>query len=257
MRKTKKFLNVESAIGESIETFFRREYFDKNKTVRGIARQISVSPNTLKYWAKNLGISLRSNEENYRAFGFFVASKEDLSSRYEKKSSNKIAEEYDVTGKTIRNWMERHGISRRVSIPPKDELSLKCETKTLGKIAEDYGVALKTIKNWRRNYGIATRKKHSPINQQERSLRIMRTPDKKTRSYVRNNFPIENNGREYKPSMEITLESLIDFYNPLFYKNKLEVFGDIFKNIINKTGKERLTYMLLHSHYTKLERNVL
>ena len=88
-------------------------------------------------------------------------SREELLSKYKERNSNRIAEEYGVTGRTIRNWLEKHGIARRVQTPSKEELSLKCETKTLSEIAEEYGVCLETIKNWRREYGITIKKERS------------------------------------------------------------------------------------------------
>ena len=74
-------------------------------------------------------------------------SREELLSKYKERNSNRIAEEYGVTGRTIRNWLEKHGIARRVQTPSKEELSLKCETKTDPKTIVTTDIRANTIRS--------------------------------------------------------------------------------------------------------------
>ncbi len=193
-----------------------------------------------------------------------IPSVEELLQKYRAmKSSNRIAEKYCVTGRTVRNWMEKYKIARRVQTPSMEELSAKCETKTLAEIAEEYDVCLATVKSWRRNYGIAITKRlfeKSAQKTPEKTKADFGARNGRKRNYSKtrqeraeNNFQTGKNGKRYEQGDETTLERLIDFYNPLFNKDRNAVMKEIFGNIIKKSGSERLDYMALHRHYKNLE----
>ncbi len=224
--------------------------------------EMNGGKNILKIYILFFGIFLMT--ETGVVYEQVIPSMEELLQKYDAmKSSNKIAEDYNVTGRTVRNWMEKYGISRRVSTPSREELSAKCETKTLAEIAEEYDVCLATVKSWRRNYGIEITKRLSGKSKEKISERrqerfgARKIGNEKPREDIEINYQNENNaidGNEEKHGQtnRINLDTLIDFYNPLFDKDRNKVMKDIFKKAITKTGNERLTYMALHRHYKNL-----
>lgn len=252
MIKTKAILTIESRIGEPLEIFLEREY--RERTMKDIAGQISVSQSTLKSWTGKFGIPLKTRA---------IPSKEDLLLKYQEKNSNQIAEEYRVTGRTVRNWMEKYGIGRRVKMPSREELSVKCETTTLAEIADDYDVCLATVKGWRRNYGIATRKRlfgKSAKKTPEKTNAGFGAHNGRKRDHSKkseraeNNFQTRKNEESCEQGGETTLENLINRYNPLFENDRNAAMKEIFGDIMNKRGDERLAYMNLHRHYSGIER---
>lgn len=90
----------------------------------------------------------------------------------ERMSSVEIARELDVTGTTIRNWLERHDIQIRSQGPQKgsslgDTSNLKDEdwlreeyvgeSKSTYQIASELDVGQQTVSNWLQNHGIEIR----------------------------------------------------------------------------------------------------
>ena len=205
--------------------------------------------------------------ENVTVSNHFVPSRKELSSKYKNRNSNKIAKEYGVTGRTVRNWLEKYEIARRVQKPSKEELSAKCETKTLSEIAGEYDVCRSTIKNWKKDYGITTRKerpKKIPKKnladpgarkaRTEYSQKTRQTRHKDLENRAGENYAEENGEAESPQTNKVTFDFLVNSYNELFGGDKNAILKDIFKNIITKTGRERIMYMALRNHYNGLER---
>ncbi len=96
-----------------------------------------------------------------------MPSREELAVKYQNESSNRIAEDYGVTGRTVRNWLNRYEISMRKKgpvprkLPSREELSQKCEIMSLRQVARDYGTDHKVVKKWVIYYDISIEPKNS------------------------------------------------------------------------------------------------
>ena len=80
--------------------------------------------------------------------------REELIAKYDSgRSSNSIAEDYQVVGRTVRGWLNRYEIPVRKRgrlprpMPPREELSAKCEVMSLRQMSEDYNIDRKSLEN--------------------------------------------------------------------------------------------------------------
>ena len=74
------------------------------------------------------------------------------------KSIDEIAIKYNVTHKTINNWLKKCGISETpayLRMPQKEILEKEIENGSLNSVARIYGVDKSTIKSWLLKYGIS------------------------------------------------------------------------------------------------------
>lgn len=111
-----------------------------------------------------LEIERMSKNEAQLPKGFQKPSKEELERSYDElRSTAKVAEQYEVSGRTVCNWMEKYGIERintkrlpeDFQKPSKEELErLYKELRSTIKIAEKYEVADSTIRKWMEQYSI-------------------------------------------------------------------------------------------------------
>ena len=247
MRKTIRILGIEKRLKENLEDFLEREYIFGRRGIKDIARQIMTPSSTLKDWTIKLGISLRTESENLSLFNPTKPSKEELVAKYQILSSNQIAVDYDVTGRTVRNWLKECGISLRVPMPCKEELLREYQNGGLNHLRIKYNVSSGTAKKWLKNYGIRKADFLEAKPKQDKKSKIFemgKSKHKNNENKQRGKLILEDFFSDIKP--------LIDFYNPLF-KDDASGTVVVLRNKINASkGYLKQVYSLLFDHYTEL-----
>ena len=258
MKKSEKIKEIENRFGENIEKFLRREY--NTKGIKEIARYISVNSNTLKDWFFGFGIPLRTNEENLQMFLVEKPPREKLVKMYESNSSNKIAKNYGVTGRTVRNWLKNYGIPLRNKgpfiLPPTfAELQAKCEIMNLRQLSDEYKVDRKVVRKWTKNYGIIPDRK-SFISHMRRGVdEIKKNAYKKKKAEAKKILDDYN----HQMNRELVLEDFFEYikpillkYNERFFKNPTRTLSDLEMAIEDSRGFEKRIYSLAYNHYFEL-----
>ena len=59
MKKTKKMLDVEARIGQSLDNYLQEEYVERGRTTVQIAHDFGVRPSTIGRWLRNYCIDVR------------------------------------------------------------------------------------------------------------------------------------------------------------------------------------------------------
>lgn len=96
------------------EKWLYEQYVEKQKTMIEVAQEADVTEPTIRSWMDKNGIERRDSpredlkQEPYK-------DEEWLYEQYveKRKTAAEVAEEVEVTGSTIRSWMEKNGIERR------------------------------------------------------------------------------------------------------------------------------------------------
>jgi hypothetical protein len=93
--------------------YLEREYIGNRKSSNKISSETGISKKSILYYLKKYKIPIRENSDAHIKYNFLT--KELLYQEYIKdnKSSNEIAEKYNVSGKTILKYLKKNGIDRR------------------------------------------------------------------------------------------------------------------------------------------------
>jgi transposase len=115
IKLTKKMLEVETRVGQPLETYLRSSYVDEHKTTTEIAEELGVGNSTVGNWLKFQGIEIRTPSESRLPQGFVKPSEERLRTLYvnEHKTTSEIAEEIGVSNPTVGIWLNDYGIEIR------------------------------------------------------------------------------------------------------------------------------------------------
>ena len=161
-------------------------YITQGNSLKKIAKELGTSCITICNWLKQYNIPVRTASEARLPNDLTKPTKEELEQRYvnEYKSTIKIAEEFGVSNKTIRNWLNQYNIPIRTASeaqlpkdftrPTKEELEQQYihEHKSTIKIAGELGVNHNTVRNWLKQYNIQIR---SPITSSEKFIEFIKS----------------------------------------------------------------------------------
>lgn len=153
--------------------YLERMYFEKDLHLHEVADKIGCTKENVRYWLKKHGLGLKGKSVGKSDGEIHKLHDEKwLRTVYcqEEKSSNEIAAMLDVSDTAVREWMERHGISRRsksenmtdgdierLHDPVWLEEKYWGEEWTTNEIAEELGVWQQTISKVMERYGIERR----------------------------------------------------------------------------------------------------
>ena len=155
------------------EEWLREQYCDKQKTVRDIADELSLSSTAVRNQMDEHGIERRSSAESLANGDIEQLRDEDWLREqyyYKEKTTHEIANKLDLSVNPVMTSMKKHGIERRGMSEArtdgdielvKDEQWLReqyCEQqKATRQIADELGLAKTTVLNWMGNHGIERR----------------------------------------------------------------------------------------------------
>ncbi len=171
IKLTKKMLEVETRVGQSLETYLRSSYECEHKSTIEIAEELGVGRSTMSRWLNDYDIEMRTASEAKLPKGFVKPSEERLRTWYEDehKTTTEIAEELGIGHKVVSRLLKDYGIEVRTASesrfpkefekPSKEQLITWYidEHKSTNEIAEELGVSNPTVGNWLNNYGIEIR----------------------------------------------------------------------------------------------------
>ncbi len=171
IKLTKKMLEVETRVGQSLETYLRSSYECEHKSTIEIAEELGVGRSTMSRWLNDYDIEMRTASEAKLPKGFVKPSEERLRTWYEDehKTTTEIAEELGIGHKVVSRLLKDYGIEVRTASesrfpkefekPSKEQLITWYidEHKSTNEIAEELGVSNPTVGTWLNNYGIEIR----------------------------------------------------------------------------------------------------
>lgn len=168
LNKNKKLLEVESRIGETIESYVERERHERGRSYKDLARELNVTVGQIYYWINkdSPGITSRvpdrgTLEDLYVVQGLTAA---------------EIGRMCDLSGSAVIKQLKKHGIEtrrRNLQRPSDEELRTLYEDQGLSglKLAEKYSVNSTTVYRWLDEIGIERRNG----TQQERGIESVLT----------------------------------------------------------------------------------
>jgi transposase-like protein len=154
------------------EEWLRDQYCEQEKSSHQIADELDLDPGTVRNWMQKYGIKRRSAGRQTNGNIKPLKKEKWLREQYckQQKSISEIADELGVDNKTVRNWMQRHGIDRRSATEAQtdgDLERLKNEEwlreqysereRTTYEIADELGLSQGTVRNWMQRHGIDRR----------------------------------------------------------------------------------------------------
>jgi transposase-like protein len=155
------------------EEWLREQYHGEDRSTTEIADELGVSVSTICNWLDKHGIDTKSNlEAQVGSASDLLKDAEWLRTEYceNERSSSEIGDELGVSGLTVRNWLEKHGIDRRSQSearaggnvePLHDsdwlyEQYIEQERSTYD-IADELGVNRNTVSSWLDRHDIEKR----------------------------------------------------------------------------------------------------
>jgi predicted transcriptional regulator len=146
------------------EEFLRREYVERGRSASQIGERIGASEQSVLRYLHRHGIEVRPVARSSDG----LLTPEYLHEQYvvQGRSLGDIGREHEVSGETVRKWLERYGIERRrpaaASSISRELLERRYvdEQRSIASIAEEFGVSPTTIAKHLDRWGVPRREAH-------------------------------------------------------------------------------------------------